>query len=89
VRTSLAFFSPIPGTGLYDEAVGHSNLPSDADPILTNNAVFPVLSGLLPLETCFKLSTLAATANFEVANGREPIEDDRVLGLMEQLSKRH
>ena len=87
VKTSLSFFSPIPGTKIYDEAIRRGFLPPDPDPLLTNNTVFPVNSGLLPQGVCFLLSTLAATANFEVSHGRHPMKEDRVIGLINQLSE--
>ena len=37
----LAHYTPIPGTGLWPTALEASRYPLDADPVFTNNAVFP------------------------------------------------
>lgn len=41
VRPIPAYYSPIPGTGLWPAAVDASRYPLEADPICTNNAVLP------------------------------------------------
>jgi len=42
VPVRLAFYSPIPGTPDYDQAVAVGALPSDADPLLHNNTAWPL-----------------------------------------------
>jgi hypothetical protein len=37
----LAYYSPIPGTALWDRAVASSRYDLAADPLYTNNAVLP------------------------------------------------
>jgi radical SAM superfamily enzyme YgiQ (UPF0313 family) len=41
IRPIPAYYSPIPGTGLWPEAVRASRYPLEADPVYTNNAVLP------------------------------------------------
>ncbi|RMG73673.1 MAG: radical SAM protein [Nitrospirae bacterium] len=43
VRVHLAEFSPIPGTGCWEELVKKGVLTEDLDPLLTNNTVFSLL----------------------------------------------
>ncbi len=51
VRIYLAEFSPIRGTGCWDDLVKKGIISSDLDPLLTNNTVFPYLySGYDPAE---------------------------------------
>ncbi len=51
VRISLAEFSPIRGTGCWDDLVRSGIISSDLDPLLTNNTVFSYLfSGYDPAE---------------------------------------
>jgi radical SAM superfamily enzyme YgiQ (UPF0313 family) len=42
VPVRLAFYSPIPGTPDYDQAVAAGALPPDADPLLHNNTAWPL-----------------------------------------------
>ena len=51
VRIHLAEFSPIRGTGCWDDLVKNDIIPRDLDPLLTNNTVFSYLySGYDPVE---------------------------------------
>ena len=45
LRPHLAFFSPIPGTPVWDELVRAGKIPTDADPLLHNKLTFPYLWG--------------------------------------------
>ena len=85
VRSSLSFFSPIPGTPVFEEAVERGLLPAHSDPLLTNNTVFPVWSGIFSQEACFGLSALSAAANDEIVNGRSPLQTERIVRMMEDL----
>jgi radical SAM superfamily enzyme YgiQ (UPF0313 family) len=37
----LTFYTPIPHTSLWDEAVKHSSYPLELDPVFTNNSIWP------------------------------------------------
>lgn len=37
----LTFYTPIPHTALWDEAVKHSSYPLELDPVFTNNSIWP------------------------------------------------
>lgn len=42
VRLSIAEYSPVPRTALWEEAVGKSRLPIDREPLYQNNTFFPM-----------------------------------------------
>lgn len=42
IKVNLASFSPIPGTVDYQRAVETGLFPEDADPLLTNNSIYPL-----------------------------------------------
>ncbi len=48
VRPHLAELSPIPGTPVWDDLRARGTIPSDLDPLLTNNTVFTRLFGGYP-----------------------------------------
>jgi radical SAM superfamily enzyme YgiQ (UPF0313 family) len=56
----LAYYSPIPKTALWPEAVACSPYDLESDPIYTNNAIFPCDSGKFSWETITYLKNLAA-----------------------------
>jgi radical SAM superfamily enzyme YgiQ (UPF0313 family) len=56
----LAYYSPIPHTGIWDKAVACSRYDLAADPIFTNNAVLPCQSQTFSWETISYLKNLAA-----------------------------
>lgn len=44
-RPHLAYYTPIPGSKLYEKAKGVSKYPIDDDPICQNNAIWPCYAG--------------------------------------------
>ena len=60
VMPILAHYSPIPHTDLWPAAVAASRYDLAADPIFTNNAVFPCRKESFAWETISRLKTLAA-----------------------------
>jgi len=46
-RPRLAYFSPIPGTAVWDDLVRAGKIASDADPLLHNKAAFPFIAGTI------------------------------------------
>jgi radical SAM superfamily enzyme YgiQ (UPF0313 family) len=62
LKPHLAFFSPIPGTPVWDRLVAAGRIAADADPLLHNKAAFPYLGGTIPPEEweSLKLSLLEA-----------------------------
>jgi radical SAM superfamily enzyme YgiQ (UPF0313 family) len=60
VTPILAHYSPIPHTDLWPAAVAASRYDLAADPIFTNNAVFPCRKESFSWETITRLKTLAA-----------------------------
>jgi radical SAM superfamily enzyme YgiQ (UPF0313 family) len=75
IKISLALFSPIPGTPSYEEAVAAGLLPAGADPLLTNNSAFLMLSRPSEYRRFVRLGTIAANGNGMVKQGRRPMED--------------
>jgi radical SAM superfamily enzyme YgiQ (UPF0313 family) len=49
-RPIIAEYSPIPGTGLWDEAVATSPYPIDVEPLFQNNSLFPCRNDSLTYE---------------------------------------
>ena len=56
----LAYYSPIPGTDLWPQAVASSRYDLEADPIFTNNAIFPCQREAFSWERIAELKHLAA-----------------------------
>jgi radical SAM superfamily enzyme YgiQ (UPF0313 family) len=55
----LAYYSPIPGTPLWEKATRVSRYDLSADPIYTNNSIFPCLEEPLPLAELSRLNRVA------------------------------
>jgi len=87
IKVSLASFSPVPGTRSWEEAVSRGILSPDADPLLTNNSIFPVKSKEIPLEIFLELGTLSAVANRILSQGRYPLKDRTFLNPLKKLLK--
>jgi radical SAM superfamily enzyme YgiQ (UPF0313 family) len=85
VKVSLASFSPIPGTQNWQEVVDRGILPVNADPLLTNNSVFPVISNEIPYEIFLKLGTLSAVANRVLNRGGDPMKEPKFLNALKKL----
>ncbi|MBW1957860.1 MAG: B12-binding domain-containing radical SAM protein [Deltaproteobacteria bacterium] len=56
----LAYYSPIPKTSLWDQAVASSRYPLESDPIFTNNAILPCQNEPFSWKTISRLKKLAA-----------------------------
>ena len=56
----LAYYSPIPKTGLWDQAVASSRYNLESDPIFTNNAILPCQNEPFSWQTLSHLKKLAA-----------------------------
>ncbi len=54
----LAYYTPIPHTRLWEQAVAVSRYDLEADPIFTNNTIFPCNDTALSWETIFRLKNL-------------------------------
>jgi len=63
IRIRLSAFSPIPGTVDYDRAVSEGSFPADADPLLTNNTVIPLLRTTEAYYRFHTISELVRTLN--------------------------
>ena len=59
VRISIAEFSPVPGTGLWDQSVQMSRYPIDEEPLFQNNSVFPLVSDCFTTEDLSRLKLKA------------------------------
>jgi radical SAM superfamily enzyme YgiQ (UPF0313 family) len=55
----LAYYTPIPHTKMWPQAVAASRYDLEADPIYTNNAIFPCLSEAFSWQTLSRLKQLA------------------------------
>ena len=64
VQAKLALFSPIPGTPDGDRA-----LPTDADPLLHNDTVFPYLRGSEYVRELQRIKQLVQKGNSALVNG--------------------
>jgi radical SAM superfamily enzyme YgiQ (UPF0313 family) len=60
IRPVLAYYAPIPGTALWDQAVASSRYDLDADPLNTNNAVLPCRREPFDVQWLSELKRLAA-----------------------------
>ncbi len=66
VQAKLALFSPIPGTPDGDRA-----LPSDVDPLLHNNTVYPYLLSLEFVHCLQQIKLLAKEGNRALLGGNQ------------------
>jgi radical SAM superfamily enzyme YgiQ (UPF0313 family) len=57
----MAYYSPIPGTALWPQAVASSRYELESDPIFTNNAIFPCQKKAFSWESITRLKHLVAT----------------------------
>ena len=85
IKVSLSSFSPIPGTQSWSDAVDQGILTPDADPLMTNNTYFPVLSKTVPYERFVKLGSMVAEANRILKQGRKPLDHPEIIKRMRQL----
>ncbi|HEX9934080.1 MAG TPA: radical SAM protein, partial [bacterium] len=74
IKIGTAFFSPIPGTASWAEAVRRGFSRDGEDPLLSNHAVFPMRSSSLDLAGFIRIGTLAAMGNRIVSLGGKPTE---------------
>jgi len=88
IQVNLASFSPIPGTPCWQEAVASGLLDADADPLLTNNSIYPLKSGDHDYDTFVALGTLAATANRILKGGSDPLSHETVKTQMKRIMER-
>jgi radical SAM superfamily enzyme YgiQ (UPF0313 family) len=86
IKVSLASFSPIPGTKSWSDAVDQGILRSNADPLMTNNTYFPVLSRTVPYQQYLKLGSLVAEANRILKRGGKPLSNRNIIKRMHQLN---
>jgi radical SAM superfamily enzyme YgiQ (UPF0313 family) len=61
VTPVIAHYTPIPGTPMWPEAVAASRYDLEADPIFTNNAIFPCRSNQFSWKVLTRLKNLAKT----------------------------
>ena len=66
VVADLAFYSPIPGTVEWRRAVAAGHLAADADPLLHNNSIYPILRGQVSERECQQVKDLARALNRQV-----------------------
>ena len=88
IQVNLASFSPIPGTPCWQEAVASGSLDANADPLLTNNSIYPLKSVSTDYDMFIALGTLAATANRILKGGNDPLCHPTVKTLMSSITKR-
>lgn len=62
-KVRLTSFSPIPGTVEWKRAVEEYGFPEDADPLLTNNSIYPLRSKEMDYETFQRLRHLSKVFN--------------------------
>jgi len=68
VQVKIALFSPIPGTGEWRRAVEEFNFPPDADPLLHNNSIMPLMDESERREI-LRLKALAGQLNRDLLRG--------------------
>ena len=79
VRSSLAIFSPIPGTADWARAVAAGAFPWDADPLLTNDTICPVRTREFSPAVCQRLRQVAKALNRRVLAAQALPEFDQTL----------
>jgi hypothetical protein len=63
IKPVLAYYSPIPHTRLWEEAKAVSRYDLEADPVFTNNAIFPCQKESFSWQTVSRLKRLASHAH--------------------------
>lgn len=69
LQSSLASFSPIPGTVEFEKAVSGGLIPRDIDPLLLNNSIFPLHREEGEYQLYRKIRVLAQTLNEAAQRG--------------------
>jgi radical SAM superfamily enzyme YgiQ (UPF0313 family) len=69
IRVSLASYSPVPGTETWKEAVGRGLLSAQADPLLLNNSIFPLVNDPVARRKWMRLGTWVSRANQMIIKG--------------------
>jgi len=87
IKVSLASFSPIPGTPYWQEIVKSGAFPSNGDPLLTNNSIFPLQSANFDYNTFLKLGTLSGTANRILNQNGDPLVNPAFVNPLKHLLK--
>ena len=77
VGIRLAAFSPIPGTVDYQRALVAGYLPSDFDPLMTNNSALPIKPAHLDYETFNRVALLAKTLNQYLREHGKPMDREK------------
>ncbi|MFH1942535.1 MAG: radical SAM protein [bacterium] len=85
IKVSLASFSPIPGTKSWQEAVDLRMLTPNADPLLTNNSIYPICSEDIDIAIFQKLGTLSADAHRILSRGGLPLRDSAFMDTLRAL----
>lgn len=63
VSVRLAYFSPIPGTSRWEEALNLLNPVIKDEPLISNNTAFPILSGMFSFEELCEIKNYVAALN--------------------------
>lgn len=69
VRINLASFTPVPGTLYWDKTCEINGWQNDVDPLLTNNAIFPLRNSNFTWEQFIQLRTWVAQGNQLINKG--------------------
>ncbi len=75
VQVRLASFSPIPGTGAFNEAVRQGLITEDIDPLLTNKTIFPLHAAAEEYAQYRKLRTFTQVINEAAKRGLSMFSD--------------
>lgn len=65
-RAYIALYSPIPGTAEWTHAVATGQIAADADPLLHNNTIYPILRGQVSAQACQQVKDYARTGNAQL-----------------------
>jgi radical SAM superfamily enzyme YgiQ (UPF0313 family) len=68
-KVRLSSFSPIPGTVDWDRAVKDYGFPADADPLLTNNSIYPLRTSEITYHHYQQLRHLSKALNYSLDQG--------------------
>lgn len=87
IPVSLASFSPIPGTQSWLEAVEKGGIARDADPLLTNNSIYPLCTNSAIRAQLENIRALTNEANLTIKKGKNPFAETQLMDSFHEIIK--
>jgi len=87
IKVSLASFSPIPGTIDYQRSIQKKLFPADADPLLTNNSIYPLFRTETDYWKFHKVRQLVHALNEAIDRGVQLFQPNELRSALRSVLK--